>query len=185
MKSQTVGTTAITLCILWFSQPVFATPLDDAAALMNQGKLEQSLALVNSTLPDPGNDFNRYALRGALLARLQQFEQAANWYRKMISIWPNQPAPKVNLGVIYERQQRFDAALEVFTEVTRKYPDHHFALVKMADLHIKLAARAYNQLLEAGVEDGAVRRKHYLSTNFDNVAAQLAPVDSKATPANN
>ena len=165
--------------------PVNATPLEDAVELMEQNKLDQSLELVNSAILDAGNDFELFLLRGLLLSRLQQNDTAASWYRKMISIWPDRLGLRMNLGIIYERQQHFESAFKIFAEVSRKNPQHKLSLQKMADMHIKLAAITYGKLLKSDTNNDGLRRRHFLSSNFADVAATLKPDNGKVDSAAN
>ena len=172
----TVPRRLVRLAALLFAlnlQHAFAETPDEVSRLLNENRLQEALLAADSSLAANEDNFELHAMKGVVLARLGQLEEAADWYRNMIGRWPDQPGPRVNLGIVYEWQGRIQTALITFLEVAKRDPDHGFALEKIGDMHIRLAADAYTRSTNTANQRQELMKKRYLSLNFDQFASQL------------
>jgi tetratricopeptide (TPR) repeat protein len=82
--------------------------------------------------------YDEYFLSAAEKELKGDDKQAANMYRAMISKWPNDVSVLNRLGNLYERDNRLQPALEVFTSASAADKSRAAPILRMALLHGKM-----------------------------------------------
>lgn len=78
-----------------------------------------------------------YAASGYRAVQEERWEAAEQLYGQWIAIDPENPEPRNNLGVVFERTGRWDAAIEQYQTVAEKFPGFSDAMYNLAVIHWK------------------------------------------------
>jgi colicin import membrane protein len=172
----------LTLMLL-VSQSIHAgVQTDKIQSLITDGKLRQALTLTNKQLEeDKGNVTFRF-LKGLILTRLNELDQARDLFIDLTREHPDLPEPYNNLAVIYASQGDFDNARDALQRAISTHPSYATAHENMGDIYAKMASKAYNQALELDSENTSAKAKLSLINDLffvpkqqkDIVAEQMA-----------
>lgn len=87
---------------------------ESAQALEQQGKFAEAEALWKSALSRQPGNYGIYAHLGLLEARQQHYKQAIAYYRKALSLNPNMPEVKLDLGLSLFKAGDLRGAIQTF-----------------------------------------------------------------------
>src|SRR5574343_1052114 len=143
-----------------------------AQHLQDQGQLAQASAVYSTWLAKVPADKMRHAVlfnHGAVLQALSQMEAAVQTYLECIALAPGFGQPYVNLGLLYEKLGRTDAALQIWSQylgqrMLRDVPDvellcttlNHIGRVHENRKHYDLAERALEESLRLNPKQAGV-----------------------------
>ena len=169
--------------MLILSQSIYAgVQTDKIQSLITEGKLRQALTLTNKQLEeDEGNVTFRF-LKGLILTRLNELDEARDLFIDLTKEHPDLPEPYNNLAVIYASQGDFDNARNALQQAISTHPSYATAHENMGDIYAKMASKAYNQALELDSENTSAKAKLSLINDLffvpkqqkDIVAEQMA-----------
>lgn len=126
-------------------RPTITTPYDGAIAAYRAGHVDEALGVVDEALKaDPRNPQLRF-LRGVILAERRRTDEALAVFRGMTEDFPELPEPYNNLAVIHAGRGEWDAARQALEQSVRAVPTYALAHENLGDIHLQLAARAYEQ----------------------------------------
>lgn len=154
---------------------------DKIQSLIGDGKLKQALSLTNEQLQeDEGNVTFRF-LKGLILTRLNELDQARDLFVGLTLEHPDLPEPYNNLAVIYASQGDFEKARDALQQAISTHPSYATAHENMGDIYAKMASKAYNQALELDVDNTSARAKLSLINDLFFVPkSQAAAVETVA-----
>lgn len=122
-----------------------ADAIDDARALLGQGQPAQALAQVEAYLKESPTDPRARFLRGVILTEQQKPDEAIAVFRALNEDMPELPEPYNNLAVLYAQKGRYDEAKRVLETALIAHPDYALAHENLGDIHVRLAAQAYER----------------------------------------
>lgn len=104
--------------------------LGRAVALHLEGKLKEALKELDKALESNGEiPAEVFSARGHIQFELEQYEEAAQSYTKLLSLEPKHPAATFNLGVCLEKLGRWAQAAEQFQKAWEANPKRMDALL--------------------------------------------------------
>ena len=93
-----------------------------ALALEQAGRIPEAEAAWRALLNAQPNDWDAYAHLGLLAARQQNFREAVALDRKALSLHPDMPTLRINLGLAQFKAGDLHGAIQTFTPVLRSTP---------------------------------------------------------------
>jgi tetratricopeptide (TPR) repeat protein len=93
-----------------------------ALTLEQEGRISAAEAAWKSLLSQHPNDFDAYAHLGLLEARQEHYKQAIVYYRKALSLNPNMPAVKLDLGLSLFKAGDLKGAIQTFAPLLKAAP---------------------------------------------------------------
>ena len=105
--------------------------------LRRMGRDEDALEAFERGIELEPKDGRAYGLAGAVLLRLDRPKRAIPYLRKATELEPAHKNHWLNLGVAYRKARDNDAAIEVYENVLKKYPQD---LVLAEKVHKEIAA---------------------------------------------
>jgi tetratricopeptide (TPR) repeat protein len=178
-----VKLTLLTLCLaaLPFA---WADNVSQVKVLMDAGKLQDALTLVNQELATKPNDVRLRFFRGLVLADLGRSQEAIPVFQKLTQDAPLLPEPFNNLAVLYAGTGQFDKAKATLEMAIKTNPSYATAHENLGDIYTKMAADAYSKALQLDVSKTQVQPKLALIRNMgqsgspNSVAAAPTPATS-------
>ncbi len=169
MKHVLFITLLLALLGIWNLQTLHAGhSLDQVEQLYQSGETAQSLQAVHAYLRDWPNEPRGMFLRGLILERLGEDDEAMAAYRELIRIHPEFPEPYNNLARLLAAQGRYEEAKKTLHQALQTHPSYAAAHQNLSKIYSAMASQAYRRVL--GSEDDAVQ-------------VSLAPLEELTTPA--
>ncbi|MEN6315312.1 MAG: tetratricopeptide repeat protein [Clostridiaceae bacterium] len=139
-----------------------------AFTYVHMGEKEKGIELLSNTKADPGN-FRAHFISGRLLHEAGEYARAEEELRKSARLRPDSIEVLEELGRVLMKQEKNEAALEVFDEILKLAPDHYNTWSNKAHVNSKLgswkeAAASYKE---------AVRIRPDSSISYYNMAIAL------------
>ena len=145
------------------ARPQLSVPYDGAIAAYRAGRPDEALRLAERALrDDPRNPQLRF-LRGVVLADRQRDDEAIAAFRGLVEDFPELAEPYNNLAVVHARRGDWDAARQALEQSIRAVPGYALAHENLGDVHLQLAARAYEQAARLEPRGASARSKLALS----------------------
>ena len=163
------------LCIL-ASGVWAATALDEAQALINDGRYEQALERLERHLKAVPQDAEARFARGLVLVKLGRTEAAISAFADLTRDYPQLPEPYNNLAVLYAQQGDYEKARDALEAALATHPSYATAHENLGDIYAALASAAYNRALMLDQDNSTVRQKLRLLEQLDTL-----PQDSVAS----
>jgi tetratricopeptide (TPR) repeat protein len=104
------------------SAPSLQAQKQSALALEQAGKIPEAEAAWRSLLKAQPSDWDAYAHLGLLAARQQNYREAVALDRKALSLHPDMPTLRINLGLAQFKAGDLRGAIQTFTPVLRSMP---------------------------------------------------------------
>jgi Flp pilus assembly protein TadD len=159
-------------------RPQITQPYDGAIAAWRAGRADEALEIAERALrDDPRNPQLRF-LRGVILAGKDRTDDALQVFRSMTEDFPELPEPYNNVAVILAGRGDWDGAREAIEQSIRAVPSYALAHENLGDVHLQLAARAYEQAGRLDPRNDSARRKLALARELIG-RVQALPVDAR------
>jgi tetratricopeptide (TPR) repeat protein len=159
-------------------RPTITTPYDGAIAAYRAGRVDEALGVTDEALKtDPRNAQLRF-LRGVILAERGRTDEALTMFRGMTEDFPELPEPYNNLAVIHAGRGEWEAARDALEQSVRAVPTYALAHENLGDIHLQLAARAYEQAGRLDARNQSTRSKLALARELI-ARVQAVPPDSR------
>jgi tetratricopeptide (TPR) repeat protein len=159
-------------------RPSISVPYDTAIAAYRAGRIDESLALTERALQsDPRNPQLRF-LRGVILAETQRLDEAVEVFRALIEDFPELPEPYNNLAVIHAGRGAWQAARAALEQSISAVPTYALAHENLGDIHLQLAARAYEEAGRLDPASPSARSKLSMAREMIG-RVQAPPVDPR------
>jgi tetratricopeptide (TPR) repeat protein len=131
---------------------------DRIELLLNQGKIEQALKMIDDRIaavrnrgPNDGTDVQLEFQHARALAALGRIDEAMDVYTQMTQLYPELPEPWNNMAVLYVGRGDIDRAQDALKNALRAWSDYPAAKANMADVQLMLARRSYSEASKLGV----------------------------------
>src|SRR6202042_2482147 len=130
-----------------------AASLARAVSLHMEGKLDDALAEINRVLEAGEGSLEIYSAKAQIQFELEQYEEAAQSYAKLLSMHPKHANANLNLAICLERLGRWQEAADFFEKAAEAQPDRLDARLGLgiALLHLEksdAAAENFDKVLE-------------------------------------
>ena len=150
---------------------------DDAAevrALLAQGQGLQALQQAERAVAAQPKDVQLRFLLGVVLMDLQRDDAALAHFGAMTQDYPELPDPWNNIALLQARAGRLDLARQALEQALRNDPSHRAARANLGQVHLMLAAQAWELANANGPLDLSLQRR------LQAVRALLAGVPAPA-----
>lgn len=127
------------------ARPMISTPYDGALAAWRAGRADEALRVLEEGLQALPRDPRLRFLRGVILASTDRADEALPVFRGLTEDFPELPEPYNNLAVLHATRGDWDAARAALEQSIRVVPSYALAHENLGDIHLQLAALAYEQ----------------------------------------
>ena len=136
-----------------------ASALAKAVSLHLEGKRKEALQELKGAASHAGETAEFSSAMGHIQFELEQYEDAAKSYTKLLSLDPKHMAGQFNLAVCLEKLGRWEEAAERFTKVLEASPTRTEARLGLAicQLHLEKSEAALENFDRVLAEDLAKR----------------------------
>jgi tetratricopeptide (TPR) repeat protein len=191
----------VVLAIFLVRMSGFASPQTDSAqavyeqalGLLQNGKIDEALAVIDSAIAAGSNDPSLYNLEGLANSELGHDEEAEKSFRTVIRLVPTSAMGYTNLGVLLSKVGRYEDAAAAFRQSQALQPENFTALLGLGTslemLHKPAEAAVYLQRardvhpadFQAGYELALALRDAKQSAAAKKVVDQIAaPQDAES-----
>ncbi len=100
--------------------------LQRAVKLLREGDYQRGVRMLKILEPSHAEDADLHFNLGAALSDLQLFNEARDHLSKAIALDPDHINARTTLGLSYAREKRYDDAIDILEETTKRAPDNPF-----------------------------------------------------------
>lgn len=164
----------------------FASPAEDAKALIAQGQYGEALTKLDRHLSDNPQDAGARFSRGVALVKLNRTNEAIKAFADLTRDFPQLPEPYNNLAVIYAQQGEYEKARNALEAALAAHPSYATAHENLGDVYAALAGASYNRALLIDQGNQGLRNKIATLAKIDHspvLAAVPTPAAAEAPPA--
>lgn len=136
-----------------------ASEREQIERLVREKQLDAALARTEAFLAKSPRDAQARFLRGVILADQGKAAEAAAAFESLAQDFPELPEPYNNLAVLLAAQGRYEQARTLLQQAIDAQPNYVTAYENLGDLHIALAADAYQRGAKLAPNDAALARK--------------------------
>jgi Flp pilus assembly protein TadD len=119
--------------------------LAEIRSLLARGEAARALPLAEKLAADQPTNAQASFLHGVVLMDLRRDAEATALFERLHQTYPELPDPLNNLGLLHARAGRLDAARLALESALRSDPQHRTARLNLAQVHLMLALRAWEQ----------------------------------------
>ncbi|MDQ6970163.1 MAG: tetratricopeptide repeat protein [Mariprofundus sp.] len=175
------------LCLLLTSHQAYAvqnstTSLADIQHLIQQNNSTAALSSLQDLLKAEPENYQAWFLLGVTQAEQQQFDAAIHAFHQVVALQPKLAEPHNNLAVIYDEMGNIRAAVNELEASLVLKPGYVTAQENLGDLYVKLAADAYQKVLERSNNPALQRRYQRLLELPSNAASSASAITTAKTP---
>jgi Flp pilus assembly protein TadD len=140
--------------------PALAQPVaDEVQRLLSAGRGEEALLRAEQALAMAPDDARTQFVLAVVLLELGRDAQALPLFQQLAQQFPELPDPLNNIALLEVRAGRLDAAQRSLESALRNDPGHRAARANLAEVHLMLAAAAWERLAQdAPLEPRLARR---------------------------
>ena len=145
--------------LLWMGSPAYGDAVDDATALLREGKANEALRQVDAHLAKNPKDARGRFLKGTILAEQQRPDEAIKLFLALTEEMPELPEPHNNLAVLYAAKGRYEDARRVLETAVRVHPGYALAHENLGDIYARIAAQSYARAGKLDPKSATARTK--------------------------
>ena len=153
------GARLLALGALLASPLAQADDYGDVNQLLRQGKSAQALVRADQYLANKPRDPQMRFLKGMAQSEGGQSADAMATFLQLTQDYPELPEPYNNLAVLYASQGQYDKAREALEMAIRTNPSYATAHENLGDVHVRLAAQAYEKAAQLNAGNTAAAAK--------------------------
>lgn len=131
----------------------------DVEDQLRRGDLPAALALADAAVAARPRDAQARFMRGLVLMEMRRDEPALALFTQLHQEFPELPEPLNNLALLHTRAGRLDEARLALEAALRNDPGHRIARLNLAEVHLMLAVRSWEQAASAAPLDGRTRAR--------------------------
>jgi tetratricopeptide (TPR) repeat protein len=161
--------------LILVNSTVTYSDIDQIQKLSGEGKLDEALDLTNQELVNDKTNVTYRFLKGLILTRMENLEEARDVFIEITNTNPDLPEPYNNLAVIYASLGDYGKARELLEQAINTHPAYATAHENIGDIYAKLASQAYNQALELDKDNNMARAKLSLVNDLFSLPKEPAP----------
>ncbi len=147
--------TALCLC----SGGALANEADEVRALLERNQGAAALALAERATAAHPRDITLRFLHGVVLMDLQRDADALAHFIAMTQDYPELPDPYNNIALLHVRAGHLELARQALQSALRNDPSHRTARTNLGELHLMLAAEAWELASATGPVDVLLLRR--------------------------
>ncbi len=136
---------------------VRADDLADVRKLVAAGDLPKALERARQS-PEPRPAALRFQ-EGVILMDLRRDAEALAQFRRLTEDYPELPDPYNNIALIEARAGRLEEARLALETALRNDPSHVLARANLGEIHLRLAAAAFERAASEAPADAALQRR--------------------------
>ena len=133
------------------------SPHEAVARLLRADQPAEALRRAEELLADRPNDAQLRFLRGVAQSQSGAVDAALTTFTELTRDYPELPEPYNNLAVLHAAAGRLDDARGALETALRLSPGYATAYQNLGDVHVRLAARAWQRALELDPANPALR----------------------------
>ena len=146
------GTLFFILFLLLIAGHVAAGSLNTVSIQIQNGEHGQALTTVDLLLSKTPADPQALFLKARALEAGTQELQAIEVYKKLIQTYPNMPEPYNNLGILYAKQGKLDAAKLVLEQGLNSHQSYSTIYNNLSNIYLEMARDSYIKALQLEVK---------------------------------
>jgi Flp pilus assembly protein TadD len=142
--------------------PTVAAPpseREEISRLLREKQLDAALARADAFLGKSPRDAQIRFVRGVILADQGKSADAITAFEALIQDFPELPEPYNNLAVLLAAQGRYEQARVMLQRAIDAQPNYVTAHENLGDLHVAMAADAYQRGAKLAPNDASLARK--------------------------
>lgn len=136
-----------------------STVAEQVRRLLGEKKSEEAMLMLEGGLREHPNDAQLRFLHGVMLSDRGRAPDAIVVFQQLATDFPELPEPHNNLAVLHAAAGDLDKARAALEDAIRAAPGYALAHENLGDLHLRLAARAYERALEADKRSASARAR--------------------------
>ncbi|MBA4175943.1 MAG: hypothetical protein C0505_05195 [Leptothrix sp. (in: Bacteria)] len=136
-----------------------ADDIADLRALLASGEGEAALQLAERAAAAKPQDAALRFLQGVALMDLQRDADALAHFTAMTQRYPELPDPWNNIAVLHVRAGQLELARQALETALRHHPGHRTARANLGEVHLMLAAQAWELAAASGPVDVLLMRR--------------------------
>ncbi|HEY5632619.1 MAG TPA: tetratricopeptide repeat protein [Burkholderiaceae bacterium] len=148
------------------------TALEQAGRLIEEGKHDDALKVLDAALATQPRDPRLRFLYGVILADRGRAADATVVFEQLAEDFPELPEPYNNLAVMHAAAGDLDKARAALENAVRALPGYALAHENLGDLYLRMAARSYGRAAELDARATSPRNKLALAREL---IARLPP----------
>ena len=168
--------TVIAAVFISMNSALLHSDIDQIQRLIANGDLDEALSLTNQELVKDQSNVTYRFLKGLILTRMGNIEEASDVFIEMTQTNPDLPEPYNNLAVIYASMGDYDKARALLEQAINTHPAYATAHENIGDIYAKLASQAYNQAFELDRENNTAKAKLSLVNELFSQPVTTEPV---------
>ena len=168
--------TIIAAVFISMNSALLHSDIDQIQRLTANGSLDEALSLTNQELVKDQSNVTYRFLKGLILTRMGNIEEASDLFIEMTQSNPDLPEPYNNLAVIYASMGDYDKARALLEQAINTHPAYATAHENIGDIYAKLASQAYNQAFELDRENNTAKAKLSLVNELFSQPVTTEPV---------
>lgn len=165
----------LTLTAWLLAAPAWAGAVEDARALLDQRQPDQALVRLESHLATQPRDPRARFLKGLALTSLARRDEAIALFRQLTLDFPELSEPYNNLAVLQAQAGRYEEARQALEMALRIQPRNAMAFENLGEVHLRLAAQAFERAGELDPANASARRKARLVQDLATGGASRPP----------
>lgn len=111
------------------------TGLNNALALVNQGKIDQAIAVLHKEIEKNPQGPESYLLLGVAYLEKNEYVSAKNYLEKALTLNPDSIPAHYTLAMLYEKEKSYLKAISEWTKVYQLAGDKN--LKELANKHVR------------------------------------------------
>jgi tetratricopeptide (TPR) repeat protein len=147
------------LALFWLSFGARADAYGDVGALMQSQSWDAAMSQATQYLKNKPADPQMRFLKGMIERGQNKLGEALSTFKQLTEDYPELPEPHNNLAVVYAAQGRYELALKALEMAIKTKPDYAAAYENLADVHVRLAERAYGRVTRLEPDNQAASQK--------------------------
>jgi len=149
-----------------------ATPADDAQALLQAGKPDAALIIIDRALKADRNNPDLQFVRGLCLVDLKRGDEAMATFKDLTEKHPELPEPYNNLAVLQAQAGHYDEARQTLETLLKSHPSYASAQENLGDVYAALSGAAYNRALTLDAGNTRLQAKLAEINKLNQVSSQ-------------
>jgi len=143
-----------------------AQSVAEVTQLLQQGQHQQALQGADKLIADFPDNPRPQFLKGVILSEMGRAKEAIPVFTKLTQDYPELAEPYNNLAVIYAQQRQYDKAKFALEMAIRANPGYATAHENLGDLHVRLAAIAYDKAMQLDAGNATAQKKFTLARDL-------------------
>lgn len=139
--------------------PTWADEVAELRAMLARGEIEAALKRAQAATAARPRDAQLRFLQAVALMDLKRDDEALTLFTQLSQEYPELPDPQNNIALLHARAGRLEQARQALETALRNDPSHRLSRTNLGQVHLMLAAQAWEQAAATGPLEPALRRR--------------------------